>query len=159
MKRRSTTFLLAGLCIALALPATLAVAGGKKKTDPIADLRTAIAQEVADPDRAAKMSAAVDELEKQVAGAAAFAARVNAELAPMLKDRAATREAIEARFAELNTDRAVLAEKTFSAHLALKAAATPAEWMKLRKVEERALVEALAKSLQGDEPAGKEGSR
>ena len=86
------------------------------------------------------MTAAVDDMERLVGEAGAFAARVNAELAPMLKDRAAPREAIEAKFGELNTDRAVLAEKVFSAHLALKAAATPGEWKKLRKVPVRAKI-------------------
>lgn len=157
MKRSRTRSLLAGLCVAAALSATLAVASSKKKADPVADLRAAVAKEVADPERAARMTAAIDDLAAQIGAAGAYAARVNAELAPMLKDRAATREAIEAKFAELNTDRAVLAERTFSAHLALKAAATPAEWKKLRKVGERVLAEALGKSLQGDEPEGKEG--
>lgn len=157
MMRSPTRLLLAGLCTAATLWATLAVASSKKKTDPVADLRAAVAKEVADPERAARMTAAIDDLAAQIDQAGAFAVRVNAELAPMLKDRAATREAIEAKFAELNTDRAVLAERTFSAHLALKAAATPAEWKKLRKVGERVLAEALGKSLQGDEPEGKEG--
>jgi hypothetical protein len=151
--RKALTF----WCVALLLPATLAVAGSKKKTDPVADLRAAVANEVADPDRAARMTAAIDDLAAQIGQAGAFAARVSAELAPMLKDRAVSREAIEAKFAELNAERAVLAERTFSAHLALKAAATPAEWKKLRKVEERVLAEALGKSLQGEEPEGKEG--
>ncbi len=157
MRRISIAFLLATCCVVLALPASLANASSKKKTDPIADLRAAIVKNVADPDRAAKMSSTVDEMERLIQEVGAFAGRLNAELSPMLKDYGATREAIEAKFAELNAERAVLAEKMFEAHLAFKAAATPAEWKKLRKVEERALVEALAKSLQGEEPAGKEG--
>ena len=111
---------------------------------------------VADPDRAAKMSSTVDDMERLIQEAGAFAGKLNVELAPMLKDYGATREAIEAKFAELNAERAVLAEKMFEAHLAFKAGPAPDEWKKLRKVEERALVEALAKSLQDDEPAGKE---
>lgn len=142
--------------LALVLSATLASASSKK-TDPIADLRAAIGKNVADPERATRMSAAVDDMERLIQEAVAFAGKLNAELTPMLKDYGATREAIEAKFGELNAERAVLAERMFEAHLAFKAAATPAEWKKLRKVEERALVEALAKSLQGEEPAGKEG--
>ncbi len=157
MRKTSTAYLLAVCCFALVLPATLAVASSKKKTDPIADLRAAIVKNVADPDRAARMSSAVDDMERLIQEAVAFAGKLNVELSPMLKDYGATREVIEAKFAELNVERAVLAEKMFEAHLAFKAAATAAEWKKLRKVEERALVEALAKSLQGEEPAGKEG--
>jgi SMC interacting uncharacterized protein involved in chromosome segregation len=155
LRRISIAFLLATCCVVLALPASLANASSKKKTDPIADLRGAIAKEVADSDRAAKLSAAVDDMERLIQEAGAFAGKLNVELAPMLKDYGATREAIEAKFAELNAERAVLAEKMFEAHLAFKAVASPDEWKKLRKVEERALVEALAKSLQDDEPAGK----
>ena len=151
--RKALTF----WCVALLLPATLAVASSKKKTDPIADLRAAIVKNVADPDRAGRMSSAVDDMERLIQEAVAFAGKLNVELSPMLKDYGATREVIEAKFAELNVERAVLAEKMFEAHLAFKAAATAAEWKKLRKVEERALVEALAKSLQGEESAGKEG--
>lgn len=156
MRRTSTAYLLAACCVALVLSATLASASSKK-TDTIADLRAAIVKNVADQERAARMSSAVDDMERLIQEAVAFAGKLNVELTPMLKDYGATREAIEAKLAELNAERAVLAEKMFGAHLAFKAAATPAEWKKLRKVEERVLAEALARSLQGDEPAGKEG--
>ena len=157
MRRTSIAFLLATCCVVLALPATLASASSKKKTDPIADLRAAIAKEVADPDRAAKMSATVDEMERLIGEAGRFAGRLNAEVAPMLKDYGVSRETIEAKFVELNAERAVLAERMFEAHLALKAAATPGEWKKLKKVEERALAEALAKSVEQPPLVGKEG--
>lgn len=157
MKRSSIALLLASCCLALVLPATLASASSKKKPDPIADLRAAIARNVADPDRAAKMSTAVDDMERLIGEAGSFAARVNAEAAPMLKDYGASREKIEAKFAELNAERAALAEKMLGAHLAFKAAATPDEWKKLKKVEERALAEALAKSVEQPSLAGKEG--
>ena len=100
MRRISIAFLLATCCVVLALPASLANASSKKKTDPIADLRGAIAKEVADSDRAAKLSAAVDEMERLIGEAGRFAGKLNAELTPMLKDYGATREAIEAKFAE-----------------------------------------------------------
>jgi hypothetical protein len=134
-----------------------ASASSKKKTDPIADLRTAIVKNVADQDRAAKMSAVVDEMEQLIRDAGSFAGRLNAELVPMLKDYGASREKIEAKFAELNVERAALAEKVLAAHLAFKAAATPGEWKKLKKIEERALAEALAKSVEQPPLAGTEG--
>jgi hypothetical protein len=157
MKKSSIALLLAGLCFVLVLPATFASASSKKKTDPIADLRAAIGKNVADQDRAAKMSSAVDEMERQVRAATAFAGRVNDEVLPMLKDYGTSREKIEAKFTELNAERASIAGKMFDAHLAFKAAATPEEWKKLRKVEERALAEALAKSVEQQPLAGTEG--
>ena len=157
MRRSSIAFLLATCCFVLALPATLASASSKKKTDPIADLRAAIAKEVADPDRAAKMSATVDEMERLIGEAGRFAGKLDAELAPMLKDYGVSRERIEAKFEELNAERAVLAERMFEAHLAFKAAATPEEWKKLKKAGERALAEALAKSVEQPALVGKEG--
>jgi SMC interacting uncharacterized protein involved in chromosome segregation len=157
LRRTSIAFLLAACCFVLALPATLASASSKKKTDPIADLRAAIAKEVADPDRAAKMSATVDEMERLIGEAGRFAGKLNAELTPMLKDYGVSRETIEAKFEELNAERAVLAERMFEAHLAFKAAATPEEWKKLKKAGERALAEALAKSVEQPALVGKEG--
>jgi hypothetical protein len=156
MKKSSIALLLAGCCFALVLPATLASASSKKKSDPIADLRSAISRNVADQERAAKMSSAVDEMERQVQAASAFAGRVNAEVVPMLKDYGAARETVEAKFTELNAERASIAGRMFDAHLAFKAAATPEEWKKLRKVEERALAEALAKSVEQQPLAGTE---
>ena len=157
MKRSLITILLAGCCFVLVLTTTRASASSKKKTDPIADLRTAIARNVADPDRAAKMSSIVDEMEKLIRDAGSFAGRVSAEVVPMLKDYGASRETIEAKFAELNVERASLAEKMFAAHLAFKAASTREEWKKLKKIEERALAEALAKSVEQPPLAGTEG--
>ena len=157
MKRLLITVLLASCCVVLVLTTTRASASSKKKTEPIADLRTAIARDVADQDRAAKMSSAVDEMEREVQAASSFASRVNAEVVPMLKDYGASREKIEAKFAELNVERAALAERMFAAHLAFKAAATPGEWKKLKKIEERALAEALAKSVEQPPLAGAEG--
>jgi hypothetical protein len=157
LKRPLITILLASCCFVLVLTTARASASSKKKTDPIADLRTAIVQNVADQDRAAKMSSVVDEMEKLIRDAGSFAGRVSAEVVPMLKDYGASRETIEAKFAELNVERASLAEKMFAAHLALKAAATPGEWKKLKKIEERALAEALAKSVEQPPLTGTEG--
>lgn len=157
MKRPLLTLLLASCCLALVLTTTRASASSKKKTDPIADLKTAIVRNVADQDRAATMSSIVDEMERLVQAAGSFAAKVNAEVTPLLKDFGASRETIEAKFAELNAERSALAEKMIAAHLAFKAAATKDEWRKLRKVEERALAEALAKSVEQPPLAGTEG--
>lgn len=157
MKRSLIAILLASCCFVLALTTTRASASSKKKTDPIADLRAAIVKNVTDQDRAAKMSSVVDEMERLVQAAGSFAARVNAEVSPMLKDYGASRETIEAKFAELNAERSSLAEKMFEAHLAFKAVATQDEWKKLKKIEERALAEALARSVEQPSLAGTEG--
>ncbi len=153
MKRPFLPRVLVLCCVVAALSTTLAWAlpGTKKKADPIGDLRAAVAKNVADPDRASRMSSSVDEMERLIREAGALVAKRQQELAPLVRDYRASREAVEAKLAEGNDQRAALARKVLDAHLAFKKEATPAEWKKLAKLEERALAYAAASSL-GQEP-------
>lgn len=156
MKRSSIQSLLIVCCTVSALLATLSCASTKKKADPIADLRAGIQKEVTDPARAAKASSAVDEMERLTHELGTLVASNRDAVARLLHDYASTREQIEAKLQELDTQRTALARKMIDAHLAFKAATTPAEWEKLKKQEEVAIAYAAALSL-GEQPLlGKE---
>lgn len=147
MLARRTTAIVIGCCVGLTLMAALACTSAKQPADPVAELRAGIATTVTDPARAAALAASVDELERLTQDIAALTKRQRETLVPQLRDYGASRATVEATLAELNRDGAALARKVLEAHLAFKRDTTPAEWSKLRKLEERALAQALAASL------------
>ena len=153
MKRPLLLEVLVVCCVAATLSTTLlrASPGSKKKADPIADLRAGIAKNVADAERASRMSASVDEMERLIGEAGALVVKRKAELSPLLRDYRASREAVEAKLAEGNDQRAALARKVLEAHVAFKKETTPDEWKKLAKLEEQALGYAAVSSL-GQQP-------
>lgn len=147
MTRTSVTLAAVVCGVLLALPVEQASAGSKKPADPIAELRTAIEKDVADPARSAAMSSAVDELGRTIEEVVALKARQRETIMPLLLDYGATRESVEAKLAELAGEKAALAKRLLDAHVAFKAAATPAEWKKLQKLEDAALQSAVQKAL------------
>ena len=157
MTRATLTIALALCGILLVLPADLANAGSKKPADPIADLRTAIQNDVADPARAELMSKAVDDLAKVLTDVVSLKAQQRDALLPLLRDYDVPRDAVEAKLAEFAVQKAELTRRLLDAHVAFKAAATPAEWKKLQKLEDAALQSAvqLALSQQPESPKEK----
>lgn len=119
----------------------------KKSADPVGDLRAAITKEVADPARAAAMSASVDAMARATGEIGALATRQKETIQPMLRDYGSSRGDIEAKLAEFEKQRKALSQKLLEAHLAFKSQATPAEWGKLRKVEEQAVANAAIVAL------------
>lgn len=151
MRRPSVARALAAACVVSTLLSAPALAGSKKKADPIGDLRVAIAKNVADPQRATRMTASVDELEGLIRELGALALRQRDAVAPLLRDYTKSREEVEAKLAEFNEQRNALAKKALDVHAAFKRAATADEWWKLAKTEERALAYVAATSV-GTEP-------
>jgi len=144
---------LAGVALLFCLP--LSCASSKKTPDPAGELRTGIGEIVADPARAAKMLATVDEIEAAVREIDTLATRERASLLVLLRDYASSRAVLEASLAEFNTARESLARRVLTAHAALKADATAPEWKKLRKLEMEMITFAATQSV-GRESAGKE---
>ena len=151
MRRSSIPWVLVFVGVVSALPAALAFASSSKEKDPTGDLRAGIAKHVTDPERASRMTASVDEMERTVQTLGALAVRQSETLAPLLRDYGRSREEIEAKLAEVADQRTALARKMLEAHAAFKKETTAAEWKKLAKLEERALAYAAAKSV-GQEP-------
>ena len=157
MKRLSIKRLATVLgAVPLLLAALSCASTGKKNADPIANLKAGIQKEVGDPSRAAAMTASVDEMDRLVGALAELATRQRAEVEPMLRDYTASRADVDAKLASFDAERKTIAGKILDAHLAFKAQATPAEWTKLRQVEERALAYAASRSLGQKPLLGKE---
>jgi hypothetical protein len=156
MTRATLTITLVLYGIVMVLPTDLANAVSKQPADPIADLRTAIQKDVAEPARAEAMSKAVDDLAKAIADVATLKARQRDALTPLLLDYGVTRDVVEAKLAELAVQKAELTRRLLDAHVAFKAAATPAEWKKLQKLEEAALQSAVQKALSQQPATPKE---
>jgi hypothetical protein len=139
----------------LLLSLALSCASSKETPDPAAKLRAGIGEIVADPTRAARILARVDEIEAAVREIDTLASRERASLLTLLRDRGSSRAALEASLAEFNTARESLARRVLAAHAALKADATGPEWKKLRKLEMEMITFAATQSV-GRESAGKE---
>jgi hypothetical protein len=157
MNDRLSCRLAALACAALLVPVALSFAGSKEKSDPVASLRSGIKEVVADPDRAAKMLAAVDEIEAAIGELNSLIADERASLRALLLDHGSSRAAVDASLAEFNANHESLARRCLTAHAALKAEATAAEWKKLRKLELEVMTFAASRSLGQAAPAGKEG--
>jgi len=157
MNARLSRPLVALAWAALLVPVALSFAGSKEKSDPVASLRSGIQEVVVDPDRAAKMLAAVDEIEAAIGELDRLIADERASLRALLLDHGSSRAAVDASLAEFNAKHESLARRCLTAHAALKAEATAAEWKKLRKLELEMMTFAATRSLGQAAPAGKEG--
>jgi hypothetical protein len=157
MKLRLSHLLAAFGLAAVLLPAVALWAGSKEEPDPAAELRGGIQEVVADPDRAAKMLAAVDEVEGAIGELNSLIADERASLRALLLDHGSSRAAVDASLSEFNAKHESLARRCLTAHAALKAEATAAEWKKLRKLELEMMMFAASRSLGQAAPAGKEG--
>jgi hypothetical protein len=120
-------------------------------------LRAGIQEVVADPVRASKMLAAVDEIEAAIGELNSLIAVERASLRALLLDHGSSRAAVDASLAEFNANHEALARRCLTAHAALKAEATAAEWKKLRKLELEMMTFAATRTLGQAAPAGKEG--
>ena len=157
MNARLSRTLAALALAALIVPVALLVAGSKENPDPVASLRGGIKDVVADPARAAKMLAAVDEIETAIGELNGLIADERASLRALLLDHGSSRAAADASLAEFNAKHESLARRCLTAHAALKAEATAAEWKKLRKLELEMMTFAATRSLGQAAPAEKEG--
>lgn len=157
MNDRLSCRLAALACAVLLLPAIALWADSKKDPDPAVQLRAGIQEFVADPDRASKMLAAVDEIETAITELNSLIAGERASLRALLLDHGSSRSAVDASLAEFNANHESLARRCLTAHAALKAEATAAEWKKLRKLELEMMTFAATRSLGQATPAGKEG--
>jgi hypothetical protein len=142
---------------ALLVPVALSFAGSKENSDPVASLRSGINEVVADPTRASTMLAAVDEIETAIVELDTLIADERASLRALLLDHGSSRAAVDASLAEFNANHESLARRCLTAHAALKAEATAAEWKKLRKLELEMMTFAATRSLGQATPSGKEG--
>ena len=150
--------LLAALgCAALLLPVVVVCAGSKEDPDPAAELRAGIQDVVADPARASRMLAAVDEIEKVIGELESLIASERASLRALLLDHGSSRAAVDASLTDFNANHESLARRCLTAHAALKAEATAAEWKKLRKLELEMMTFAATRSLGQATPSGKQG--
>ena len=154
--RMSSVFVVLGLAAVL-LPAIALWAGSKEDPDPAAELRAGIRDVVADPARASKMLAAVDEIETVIGELNSLIADERTLLRALLLDHSSSRAAVDASLAEFNAKHESLARRCLTAHAALKAEATAEEWKKLRKLELEMMTFAATRSLGQATPAGKKG--
>jgi hypothetical protein len=143
--------------VALLVPVVLSFAGSEEKSDPVASLRSGINDVVADPARASKMLAAVDEIEAVIGEVNGLIADERASLRALLLDHGSSRAAVDASLAEFNAKHETLARRCLTAHCALKAEATAEEWKKLRKLELEMMTFAASRSLGQPASTGKEG--
>ena len=157
MNDRLSCRLAALVSAALLIPAIALWAGSKGEPDPAADLRAGIQDVVADPARASKMLAAVDEIETVIGELKSLIADERASLRALLLDHGSSRAAVDASLNEFNAKHESLARRCLTAHAALKAQATAPEWKKLRKLELEMMTFAASRSLGQAAPAGKEG--
>ena len=157
MNARLSRTLAALAWAALLVPVGLASAGSKENKDPVADLRSGIKDVVADPARASKMLAAVDEIETVIGELKSLIADERASLRALLLDHGSSRAAVDASLTEFNAKHESLARRCLTAHAALKAEATAAEWKKLRKLELEMMTFAATRSLGQSTPSGKKG--
>lgn len=157
MNVRRSYQLTALACAVLLLPAIALWAGSKNDQDPAGKLRAGIQEVVADPTRASKMLAAVDEIEAAIGELNSLIADERASLRALLLDHGSSRAAVDASLAEFNANHESLARRCLTAHAALKAEATAVEWKKLRKLELEMMTFAASRSLGQAAPAGKEG--
>jgi hypothetical protein len=148
---------LAGLVwTALLLSVALTYASSKEKPDPAEALRAGIREIVADPARASKMLASVDEIEAAIGELDSLIAEERSLLATLLRDYGSSRAAVDASFVEFDTRRESLARRVLKTHAAFKAEATASEWKKLRKLEMEMVMSAAVKSIGQAAPSGKE---
>jgi hypothetical protein len=145
------------LWMALLVPGVPSGAESTAEPDPAASLRSGIAEVVGDPARAAKMVAAVAEIEAATGELNRLVADESAALGALLRDRSSSRAEVDASLASFNSRREALALRVLTAHAALKAEATASEWKKLRKLETEAITSAASRSLGQAAPSGKEG--
>lgn len=157
MKVRMSHLLAVFGLAAVLLPALALWAGSKNDPDPAGKLRTGIQGVVADPVRASRMLAAVDEIEATLGELDTLIADERASLRALLVDHGSSRAAVDASLTEFNAKHESLARRCLTAHAALKAEATAAEWKKLRKLELEMMTFAASRSLGQAAPAGKEG--
>jgi hypothetical protein len=142
---------------ALLLSVALAYAGSKEEPDPAGQLRAGIKETVADPARAAKMLASVDEIEALVGELNSLIAEERASLGTLLRDFGSSRAAVDTSLEKFNSKREALALQVLATHVAFKAEATEAEWKKLRKLEMEMVMFAATRALGQAASAGKEG--
>jgi hypothetical protein len=142
--------------VALALSAATLRAAKKEKEDPAGKLRASVSATVADPDRAARMLATVDEIEAAVGELNTLIAAERTSLAALLADYRSSREAVDASLAGFNRKRDGIARRVLATHAAFKAQATASEWKKLRKLEMEMITFAASRSLGQAAPSGKE---
>ena len=154
--RMSSVFVVLGLAAVL-LPAIALWAGSKEDPDPAGKLRVGIKDVVADPARASKMLAAVDEIETVIGELNSLIADERTSLRALLLDHGSSRAAVDASLAEFNAKHESLARRCLTAHAALKAEATEEEWKKLRKLELEMMTFVASRSLGQPASTGKEG--
>jgi len=157
MNDRLSCRLAALVSAALLIPAIALWAGSKDEPDPAGELRAGIQDVVADPARASKMLAAVDEIETVIGELKSLIADERASLRALLLDHGSSRAAVDASLTEFNANHESLARRCLTAHAALKAEATAAEWKKLRKLELEMMTFAATRSLGQSTPSGKKG--
>jgi len=157
MNDRLSCRLAALVCAVLLMPAIALWAGSNDDSDPVAKLRAGIHEAVADPARASKMLASVDEIETAIGELNSLIADERASLRALLLDHGSSRAAVDASLFEFNAKHESLARRCLTAHAALKAQATASEWKKLRKLELEMMTFAATRSLGQAAPAGKEG--
>jgi len=157
MNDRLSCRLAALVSAALLIPAIALWAGSKDEPDPGGKLRADIQDVVADPARASKMLAAVDEIETVIGELNSLIADERASLRALLLDHGSSRAAVDASLTEFNANHESLARRCLTAHAALKAEATAAEWKKLRKLELEMMTFAATRSLGQATPSGKKG--
>jgi hypothetical protein len=145
------------LWMALLVPVGLSSAESTAEPDPAASLRSGIAEVVGDPARAATMLAAVAEIEAATDELNRLVADESAALGALLRDRGSSRAEVDASLAAFNSRREALALRVLTAHAALKAEATVAEWRKLQKLEMEMITSAASRSLGQAAPSGTEG--
>jgi hypothetical protein len=157
MKLRLSHLLAACGLAAVLLPALGLWAGSKDDQDPVGKLRDHIQEVVADPTRAAKMLAAVDEIEATIGELDSQIAAERASLGALLLDHGSARAAVDASLDDFNAKHEALARRCLTAHCALKAEATAAEWKKLAKLELEMMTFAATRSLGQAASVGQEG--
>jgi hypothetical protein len=140
---------------ALLLSTALSCASTKKAPDPAGDLRSGIGRIVADPVRATKMLASVDEIEAATGELGTLVTQERSSLVTLMRDYGSTRAAVDGSLEEFNSKRDALTRRLLAAHVSLKADATAPEWKKLKKLEMEMILSAATKSV-GNAPAGKE---
>ncbi len=138
----------AGMTLFVAI--VLSCASSTQKSAPAAELRAGIREVVADPARATRMLAAVDELEATAGRLDALLGESHAAIVRLLRDYRSSRAAVESSLADYDARRDALAQRMLATHAALKADATAPEWKKLWKLEAQVLKSAAARSLGTD---------
>ena len=157
MNDRLSCRLAALVCAVLLMPAIALWAGSNDDSDPVAKLRAGIHEAAADPARASRMLAAVDEIEAAIGELDTLIAGERASLRALLLDYGSSRAAVDASLAGFNAKHESLARRCLTAHAGLKAEATAAEWKKLRKLELEMMTFAATRSLGQSTPSGKKG--